>query len=156
MSYNTPATFRLNAFPSGSFNDLSDSVIQTQLNAAASQIDGALRHCHKLPLNTDGYADELAIIYQAECVMAGFRLMPYIGFKPDINNTNDVVLNNMYEEIVNTENGLLQQIRTGMIIFPCGSDSTPDIVESRPKVFGNPPSSSGLNVDDNGNEYFTF
>jgi phage gp36-like protein len=137
MSYNTVTTFKLHAFPSGSFNSIPDVVIENALSVACSEIDSALRKHHTLPMNTGSYSSELALLYYAERTIATYRMMLWRGFKPNIENTADVVLMNQYNEVVG-EGGILDKIRNGQMIFPQESDATPTVSENRPKMYGNP------------------
>lgn len=138
MSYCTVSQFRTYAFPSGSFSNVSDEVIQHELNQAASEINAKLRVKHTLPLITSSYGidSDLAVIYGAEIIMASYTLLMYRGMKPNINGTNDEILFRRYSDIKEPENGLLAQIADGRILFPDSSDSTPTVSEGRSKCYG--------------------
>lgn len=114
MSYLTPAEFRAVAFPSGSFDDIADSVVQHHLDAAASEIDGALGAFHTLPLTTTPHS-----VVEAEAVIAGFRLMLFTGVAPGSNEEPWLV--RRYNDVVgdpsNASSGFLGQLRTGHIRF---------------------------------------
>jgi hypothetical protein len=155
MSYNTVLEFKARAFPSGSFNGLVDSVIQTQLDVAASEIDSALRAHHSLPMNTGSYSSELASIYEAEAVMTSYRLMMHVGFKPNIDGSQDNPLETRYLEITSPDNGWLMKLSTGKIIFPGASDATPSVKERRSKMFGKSGRTTRQYTSD-GKEYIGF
>jgi hypothetical protein len=153
MSYNSISNFKLYAYPSGSYNDIPNDTIQFQLNVAASEIDAALRPFHTLPLNTSTYnsGSELALIYNAEIIIASYKLMSYIGFKPNADETVDTVLRNQYLEIKGLD-GLLDKLSQGKLILPMDSDATPTTQEKRPRMYGNPARSTRL-VGPDGTEY---
>lgn len=136
MSYNTVSDFKARAIPSGSYNHIPDSTIQTYLDGAASEIDAHLRRYHSLPLVTGSYASELASIYDAEAVMTSWRLYLFAGTKGDIDNEPDQVLADRYVEIMDPENGFLSRLSEGKLIFPSAADQTPNKREGRTKFYG--------------------
>lgn len=120
MSYNTVATFTANAFPSGSYAQNSDAEIQSQLDAAASEIDSALLVQHTLPLVVIP-----AAILEAERVIAGYRLYLFNGNNP---RSVDDRLQQRYYEVMGDPNvpgsGMLYRIATGKMSFAVNVDST--------------------------------
>jgi hypothetical protein len=153
MSYLTPSDFKLRAFPSGSFNNISDSIIQAELDVAASEINAALRPFHTLPLNTGSYnsSSDLALIYNAEATITSYRLLMFRGFRPNINGTSDEVLQARYLEIV-AESGILDKLSKGKLLLPGAADSTPNVREKRARQYGSQGRSYKI-TDSNGREY---
>jgi phage gp36-like protein len=121
MSYNDIASFRLSAFPSGSYALNSDAEVQAQLDAAASEIDSALLPQHKLPLQIKPPA-----ILEAERVIAAWRLQLFNGARP---TSVDERLQSRYFEVVGDPNvpgsGMLYKIAVGKMIFAKETDATP-------------------------------
>lgn len=156
MSYNTIANFKLYAYPSGSFNDIPTTVIQNYLDVAASELNSALSRHHTLPLNTGSYdsSSRLACIYDAERVLAGYKCLLWQGFRPNVDNTQDVVIINMVNDI-RGKDGLLDKLLAGKIIFPNDADATPETRETMSKVVGK-PGRNARHFDDDGNEYIKF
>lgn len=153
MSYNTVAEFKLNAFPSGSFNSFPESVVQTELDVASSMINAALQPFHSLPMNTGSYgaSSDLAVIYDAERTIATYNLHRYRGLKPSVAGTQDEILKEKYLEVVG-EGGLLDRLSRGKFLLPGASDSTPNVREKRTRMFGKPGRVYRI-VDSDGKEY---
>jgi len=152
MSYNTVATFKIRAFPSGSFNELTDAEIQPALDSASSLINAALRVHHTLPMLTGSFAAELDSLYDAEIAISSYRLMQFRGFKPNIAGSFDEVLSNRYAEIMDPEDGFLAQIRKGQVTFPSEADSTAGKRDGRTKMFGKTGRTT-RNFDSDGKEF---
>ena len=160
MSYNTVSQFKLFAFPSGSFNNVPDATIQNALDVGASMIDSALSRHHTLPLNTGSYgsSSRLALIYNAERVIATYNLMIWRGFRPSVENTQDVVLVNQYNSITGEdgrETYLIKNLLDGKILFPSDADSTPATKEMQARVVGK-PFRTVTRTDEDGNQYIIF
>jgi len=155
MSYNTIATFKIRAHPSGSYNDIPDAVITTALDSAGSLIDSSLRIHHALPMATGSYASELASIYDAEAVIASYRLMQYRGFKANFNGEPDEFLNLRYLEIMDPDSGFLVRVANGQVKFPAAADNTPLAREGRSKAVGTTVV-TGERYDSNGNRLIGF
>ena len=142
MSYSTVAQFRSYAFPSGSFDNMSNGMIQHQLDNAASLIDVALRPYHTLPLDVVNVASGSSqhstwhFVSQCEMTIASYYLMMYRGFKPNIDGSPDQILYNRYLEITNPTDGLLTQLKKGEILLEKEADATPTIREKRSKMYG--------------------
>lgn len=155
MALHTINTFKLHAFPSGSFNHLSNDVITAALATAESKILAACRPFHTLPLNTGSYdhnSPELAVLYDAQVKIASYNLMPYIGMKPNSDEVGDVILRNQYLEIVGVD-GLLDKLSQGKFILPMDADATPTVQEKRPKMFGNTARTTRVVNPSTGKEY---
>lgn len=121
MSYQTPAQFRIAAFPSGSFNELSDVEVQHALDVAQAEVDAALRPHHTLPL-----VEVDSSIIEAERVIASYRLMLFRGFKPE---TLDPSLSLRYQEVVGVGSvepsaSFLGRLSTGRFLLSRSADST--------------------------------
>lgn len=151
--FHSVSTFRVIAFPSGSFSDVPDAVISNELAVAESEILAALRPFHSLPINTGSYGQtsELAVLYNAQATMVSFRVMMFTGFKPSLAGSADDVLQARYLEIVG-EGGLLDKISRGKYLLPIEADATPTVREKRSRMFGSP--SRGTTITDaNGKQY---
>ncbi len=153
MTFHSVSSFKLVAYPSGSYNSIPDAVITNALNVAESEILAACRPFHTLPLATGSYgqSSELAMLYDAQVTIASYRLQTYTGFKPNADEQGDSVLRNQYLE-VKGEGGLLDKISQGKLILPMESDATPTVQEKRPRVYGN-TGRTIRNTDDSGKEY---
>lgn len=154
MTLHTTTTFKLIAYPSGSFNSIPDAVISNALAVAESEILAACRPYHTLPLATGSYgqSSELALLYDAQATMTSYRLMSYLGFKPNADEAGDTVLRNQYLEIKG-EGGLLDKLSQGKLILPMQADATPTVSERRPKVYGNVGRSTRTVDSETGKEY---
>jgi Protein of unknown function (DUF1320) len=137
MSYLTPTQFKARAIPSGSFDGLDPDVVQTALDVASSEIDAALRPHHSLPMSTGSLGSELAVLYDAEMVIASYRLMLLVGFKPDVDGSADAVLKERYNEVTGFDGrpgALLPRIAKGQYLFSSGADATSSTDEGAPIV----------------------
>lgn len=145
MSYNTVPQFLTRAHPSGSFNHLATSVVQTFLDVGAAEIDASLRPHHTMPMNTGSLGSGLEVLQDAEAVIASYRLMMHVGFRPNIDGDVDSVLVNRYYEVTGLDgrpNALLTRISKGQYLFPDSADATSTVSEGAPIVVAASPGRS--------------
>jgi hypothetical protein len=156
MTFHSVASFKITAYPSGSYNNVPDAVISQYLVEAESLILAACRVFHTLPLATGSYglaSPELAVLYNAQTTITSFQLQPYIGTHPTAGTQTDTILYNRYLEIM-AEGGLLDRLSKGKLILPMEADATPKVSEKRMKSFGIAiVDRSNMYIDDNGNEF---
>lgn len=113
------------AFPSGSFDSVSDQAIEFQINVASNTVDGYLRTHHTLPLKLTSDRD-IGLIKDCVLVIASYQLLQFRGFKPNQQNTPDLHLRERYTAITAPENGILAQLSAGHILLDREVDQTPE------------------------------
>lgn len=150
MSYQSVTEFRRYAWPSGSYSAIPDSVIQEELDIAASELDAALRPYHTLPMvsGSNGYDPALT---GAERNIAAYRLLVYRGFKPTDSQQETLV--RRYEETrggvtIPIADSFLGRLAAGQYMLASTADATPSVRERRSKMYGTAASSYTLTDSD--------
>lgn len=136
MTYNTVEEFKLRAYPSGSYNTISDETIGFYLSSSCAQINAALQRYHSLPLNEEEHSDKIAFIKQGEIAIASYNLMLFRGFKPDVIGEQDETLQTQFSLWADPEVGYLSQFQKGNLRLQPEADNTPTNSEGRSKLFG--------------------
>ena len=135
MSYNTPAQFKLFAYPSGSYNELDDSTIQFYLDGAYNLINSSLQRYHQLPLSTEDQS-AIAFVKQGEVAIASYNLITFAGLRPNIDGAPDSILQQKAAEWLDPEHGYLTRFSKGYLRLQPTADNTPQKSEGRAKLYG--------------------